>query len=454
MSQKIEEKLPPHNLDVEMTVLGSLLVGDDKTWDEIHGFLNENDFYKPAHRIIFSAAQHLEEKGEPVDSVTVSNVLEKRGVLEQAGGTSYLAELMDYTPSNVSISSCSKIIKEKSLLRAIIQQSRDFIKRAQAQEYEDIDIFLDQMEADVFRLFQQQTGQSLFPINQLVKHGLDHLEKLHGKSLNITGLSTAFEELDQMTSGFQPGELIIIAARPSMGKTALSLNMALQGALDGKRVAFFSVEMAKEQLLIRLLSILTHIRLSSLKIGDINENWDQLMEGASRLSETALFIDDSSHISPFEIRSKARRLKAQGGLDFIVVDYIQLMSMKRPFDSREREVSEMSRLLKSIAKELRVPVLALSQLNRGVESRTNRRPLLSDLRESGSIEQDADVILMLYRDEYYNPNTTQKGKTEVIISKQRNGPTGTVILNWFPEYGLFENNIITDSSPLPEHPSV
>ena len=455
MSQKkIEENLPPHNLDAEMTVLGSLLVGDSHTWDEIHGILNENDFYKSAHGIIFTTAQSLEEKGEPIDAMTMSNALEKKGLLEKAGGASYLAELMSYTPSSVNVGSCCRIIKEKSLLRAVIQQSRDFMRRAQAQEYEDIDVFLDEMEADVFKLFQQQTGQGLFPINQLVKQGLDYLESLHGKKLNITGLSTSFEELNQMTSGFQPGELIIIAARPSMGKTALSLNMALQSALEGKRVAFFSVEMAKEQLLIRLLSSLTHIPLSSLKVGNIEKDWDHLYAGSVRLSETALFIDDSSHISPFEIRSKARRLKAQGGLDFIIVDYIQLMSMKKTFDSREREVSEMSRLLKSIAKELKVPVLALSQLNRGVENRTNRRPLLSDLRESGSIEQDADVILMLYRDEYYNPNTTHKGKTEVIISKQRNGPTGTIVLKWFPEYGLFENNIVMDASPLPEHPSV
>ena len=449
----MEEKTPPHHLDAEMTVLGSLLVGDSKAWDEVQGFLKDSDFYKPSHGFIFSAARSLEEKGDSIDVVTVSNILEKNGKLEQAGGSTYLADLISHTPSNVSIASCAKIIKEKSLLRAIIQQSRNLMGQAQAQEFEDIDVFLDQVEADIFKLCQQHTEQNLTPINQLIKQGLDHLESLHGKNLNITGLSSSFEEIDQMTSGFQPGELIIIAARPSMGKTALSLNMALNASLDGKKVAFFSVEMAKEQLLIRLLSALTHIRLSALKTGNIQQDWDQLMEGATRLSETAFFIDDSSHISPFEIRSKARRLKAQHGLDLIVVDYIQLMSMKKNIDSREREVSEMSRLLKSIAKELSVPVLALSQLNRGVENRNNRRPLLSDLRESGSIEQDADVILMLYRDEYYNSNTTHKGKTEVIISKQRNGPTGTVILKWYPEYGLFENNIIMDTSPMPEHPA-
>lgn len=450
----MEEKSPPHSLSAEMSLLGALLVGDDQAWGEIYGYLSAEDFYKPAHGKIFFAIQSLEEKGEPIDILTVSHFLEKENNLEKAGHSSYLAELVSYTPSRVSISACAKIIKEKSLLRAVIKQSSQHIRQAQAQEFEEIDIFLDQMEADIFKLSQKQIDQHVYPMNQLVKQSLDQLENLHSKHLNITGLSTSFEELDNMTSGFQPGELIVIAARPSMGKTALSLNMAMSLALEGKKIAFFSVEMAKEQMLIRLLSSLNRIHLSSLKTGNISEkSWDLLMEGASRLSSSQFFIDDSSHISPFEVRSRARRLKAQHGLDFIVVDYIQLMSMKKSMDSREREVSEMCRLLKSIAKELSLPVLALSQLNRGVENRTNRRPLLSDLRESGSIEQDADVIIMLYRDEYYNPNTTQKGKTELIISKQRNGPTGTVILNWKPEFGLFENNIVSDYSPLPEHPS-
>ena len=449
----MENKVLPHNLSAEMSVLGQLLVGDSHVWDEVHGYLSAEDFYKPAHSLIFQTAQTLEEKGDPIDIMTVSDLLEKQGKLEQSGGSAYLAELISYAPSGVSIASCTRLIKEKSILRSIIRQSESFIKQAKAQEFESLEMFLDQMEAEVFKISQNQSEQNLFPINQLVSRGLEHLESLHGKNLNITGLSTSFEELDSLTSGLQPGDLSIVAARPSMGKTALSLNIAINAALAGKKVAFFSVEMAKEQLLIRLFSLLTGIRLSSLKVGNINKDWDKLMDGASRLSETQFFIDDSSYISPFDIRSRARRLKAQKkGLDLIVVDYIQLMTMKRPMDSREREVSEISRLLKSIAKELSVPVMALSQLNRGVENRTNRRPLLSDLRESGSIEQDADVIVMLYRDDYYNPNSSKKGKTELIVSKQRNGPTGTVILKWLPDYGRFENNIETDFSPLPEHP--
>ena len=449
----MNENRPPQNLEAESSLLGALLVGDERTLDEIHGFLAPEDFYKPAHGHIFSAVQSLESRGEPIDSLTVSSALEKENNLESIGGAEYLAELISSSPSKVSLSACAKMIKEKSLLRAVIKKSNEFIEKARCQDFENIDIFLDQMEAELFKLSQSQTGGSVFPINQLVRQSLDHLESLHGKNLNITGLSSSFEELDNMTSGFQPGELVVIAARPSMGKTALSLNMALNAVLESKSVLFFSIEMAKEQLLIRLLSSLNRIRLSALKVGQISEkDWDLLMEGASRLSTAKFFIDDSSHISPFEIRSRARRIKAQHGLDLIVVDYIQLMSMKRAMDSREREVSEISRLLKSIAKELRVPMVALSQLNRGVENRTNRRPLLSDLRESGSIEQDADVIIMLYRDDYYNANSSQKGKTELIINKQRNGPTGTVVLGWQPEFGRFENNILSDHSPLPDHP--
>ena len=448
----IEAKRLPHHLDAEMSILGALLTGDNKVWDEIYEHLTAEDFYKPAHTYIFSAAQKLEDKGEVIDSLTVSDELEKTGHLEKAGGTAYLGELMGYMPSQVSITSCARIIKEKSLLRSVIRQSQKFIEKARTQEFENMDVFLDQIEAEVFKISQTQTEQSLVPINALVTKGLEHLEGLHEKGLNITGLSTSFEELDNLTSGFQGGDFIVIAARPSMGKTALSLNISLEAALKGKKVAFFSIEMAKEQLLIRLFSLLTQIPLSSLKIGNISKEWDFLMEGASRLSETKFFIDDSSHVSPFDIRSRARKMKAQQGLDLIVVDYIQLMSMKKQTDSREREVSEISRLLKSIAKELRVPVVALSQLNRGVENRTNRKPLLSDLRESGSIEQDADLIVMLYRDEYYNQNSSQKGKIELIINKQRNGPTGSVILKWKPEYGRFENNVLTDFSPLPDHP--
>lgn len=448
-----EQQTPPHNTDAEMYLLGSLLSGEDQVLDEIHGAIDANDFYKPAHQKIFGAILKLEEKNESIDSLTVSNLLEKTNDLESIGGATYLAELIGFSPSDIGIQSCTRIIKEKSLLRSIIRTSLQFMKKAQAQEFENIDVLLDNMESEIFKIAQKDNSQNLTQINSLVKDSIKQIEDFHNNDLDITGLSTSFEELDTLTSGFQPGELIIIAARPSMGKTALSLNIALRCSLQGKKVAFFSIEMAKEQLIMRLIATLTRIRLNSLKIGNISQqDWDVLLQGASQLSEAQFFIDDSSYISPFDIRSKVRKLKAKHGLDLVVVDYIQLMSMKKNMDSREREVSEISRLLKSISKELSVPVVALSQLNRGVESRSNRRPLLSDLRESGSIEQDADVIIMLYRDEYYNPNSTQKGKIELIVGKQRNGPTGTVRLRWIPEYNLFENDVVTDFSPMPDLP--
>lgn len=449
----MKDLVPPHNLDAEMYTLGLLLSGQQEVLSEIYGQLNKEDFYKPSHQKIFAAVTALEEKGEAIDTLTVSNLLKKTNELESVGGTPYLAELIGFSPSNVSIQSCASIIKEKSILRAVVKVAQQSIRKAQAEDFENIDVFLDNFESEIFKIAQKDSSKDLTHIKNLVSSSLKYIEDSHKNDLDITGLSTSFEELDLITSGFQPGELIIIAARPSMGKTALSLNIALNSALKGKRVAFFSLEMAKEQLMIRLLSSLTHIRLSNLKIGNITQGeWDSLFEGASKLSEASFFIDDSSYVSPFDIRSRVRKLKAQHNLDLVVVDYIQLMSMKKPMDSREREVSEISRLLKSISKELSIPVVALSQLNRGVEARTNRRPLLSDLRESGSIEQDADVIIMLYRDEYYNPNSTQKGKIELIIGKQRNGPTGTVKLKWIPECNLFENDIVTDMSPMPDHP--
>jgi replicative DNA helicase len=303
---------------------------------------------------------------------------------------------------------------------------------------------------------EMSNSQDLIDASQLVKISLERLEFLYANKGDVTGVASGFFDLDKLTSGFQPGELVIVAARPSMGKTAFSLNLAMSAALrEKKSVAYFSVEMGKEQLMTRMLASEGMIPLSQLRSGNIDENsWSKLINAAAKLSEAPIFIDDTSAISPFDIRAKARRLKAKGGLDLIIVDYLQLMSMKQKVESREREVSEISKLLKGLARELKIPVIALAQLNRGVEGRSDRRPLLSDLRESGSIEQDADVIMMLYREEYYDRDTPEiKGLAEVIIGKQRNGPTGTVKLRWRPEFGLFENNIESNNHPLPPNPT-
>ena len=319
-----------------------------------------------------------------------------------------------------------------------------------------MDAFLDSMEAKVFQLAENKNVSGLTDASELVKVSLEKIESLYASQMMVTGVPSGFTELDELTAGFHPGELTIIAARPSMGKTAFSLNIALQACLrDKRKVAYFSVEMGKDQVMIRMLASAAKIRLGDLRIGRIDDqSWPRLINTAAAVSETGLFIDDSSGVSPFDIRAKCRRMKAKYGLDMIMIDYLQLMSMKQKFDSREREVSEISKLLKSIAKELQVPVIALAQLNRSVEGRSDRRPMLSDLRESGSIEQDADVIMMIYREDYYDKNNQDiKGVAEIIIGKQRNGPVDTVKLRWIPEYGIFDNLIRGGpEAPMPSAP--
>ena len=342
---------------------------------------------------------------------------------------------------------------EKATLRKVIQKSEEFIEKAYKENYTKIEHFIDYLESEIFKLGDDKQESDLTPLNSLVEEGVRKLESLFHKKISLTGLSSSFPELDHLTAGFQPSDLIILAARPSMGKTALSLNFALHNALyKKKKVAFFSLEMSKESVLMRLLSFLSQINLSQIMSGQIQEGrWGDLISAAGQLSSVDFFIDDSSPLSPYEIRSKARRLKAKKGLDLIVVDYLQLMQLPEKSETREREVSEMSRLLKSFAKELQIPIITLSQLNRGVEARSNRRPILSDLRESGAIEQDADLIMMLYREGYYEEDSNSN-LAEVIINKHRNGPTGTVELKWVPEYGTFENNVPSEDlkPPLPE----
>jgi replicative DNA helicase len=319
-----------------------------------------------------------------------------------------------------------------------------------------VSTFLDGVESEVFSVAEQRATTGLVEASDLVKASLEKLEELYNNSAAITGVPSGFEELDGMTAGFQPGEMTILAARPSMGKTALSLNIAMNAALrEDKKVAYFSVEMAKESVMMRMLASEARIPMSHLRVGQLDERaWPKLIHTAAKMSEAPIFIDDTSGISPFEIRAKARRLKAKHGLDMIMIDYLQLMGLKQKMDSREREVSEISKTLKAIAKELQVPVIALAQLNRGVEGRSDRRPMLSDLRESGSIEQDADIIMMIYREDYYDRDNPEiKGVAEIIIGKQRNGPTGVVKLRWQPEYGIFSNLLQQDMGPQPPTPS-
>ncbi|MCC7404290.1 MAG: replicative DNA helicase [Bdellovibrionales bacterium] len=451
----MDKKVPPQNMDAEKSILGGLMA-DPEVWNDIADQIAEEDFYKPAHRKVFAAIRELGRKGLPADLVTVGNSLMENGDFELVGGSSYLVELFEATPTAANISHWCKIVREKALLRKVITSSQGFIERAFDQDFENVDGFLNSIESEVFALAEKKEASGLIQANDIVKASLERLEELYSKKLAVTGIPTGWPDMDTLTSGFQPGELIIIAARPSMGKTAFCLNVAGNAALSEKKtVAFFSVEMDRQSVLLRMLASASKVSLTDLRVGHIPDSaWPKLINAAASLSETNLFIDDTSGISPYEILAKCRRLKAKHGLDMIIIDYLQLMSLKQRVESREREVSEISRTLKAIAKELKVPVIALAQLNRGVEGRQNRRPMLSDLRESGSIEQDADVIMMLYREDYYEKdNPDIRGIAEIIVAKQRNGPTDTVKLLWKPEFGQFVSFEEQQRGPNPPPPS-
>ena len=445
--------IPPQSLEAEKAVLGGILL-DHEAFFEIATLLNPESFYKPSHQKIYEALSQLKNKNEPTDLVTVTNFLKQEGVLEQVGGLSYISELTEHTPSSANILHHAQIVSEKKLIREVIKASQGIVANGYKQDFETASDYLSQSEASIFALSNDIKRGDMVKASELVESSMDALQILSQREGDgIIGVGSGFDELDEMSAGFKESEMIIIAARPSMGKTALLVNITLNALLKEKRsVAFFSIEMSKEQVALRMLSQITKIPLSNLRNGKLAEkSWDILMTKAGVLSGTSLFIDDTAPISPVEIRSKCRKLKAQGTLDMVVIDYLQLMGLNHKVENREREVSEISKQLKSLSKELKVPVIALAQLNRSVENRSDQRPLLSDLRESGSIEQDADLIMMLYRDEYYNKNSEEKGIAELIINKQRNGPTGKVKLGWIPEYGLFTNYIDQDNIP-PDRP--
>lgn len=432
----------PHNIEAEQSVLGAVMLEPER-WDEVNDVLSEEHFYKNAHRTIYTVFRELSVKGQPIDILTVSELLKKKDEIEQIGGAAYLAEILNLTPTTANLKSYVDIVLEKSILRKLISECQGLVTKAYDQEYEDIGSFIDSAEAKIFSIAENKKVDGLIPANDILKLSMQRIDELYNAGgVGITGVSSGFTDLDKMTAGFQPGELTIIAARPSMGKTAFSLNIASNAAIrEGKKVAYFSLEMGQEQLMLRMLASESRIDMSAMRIGKIpDSSWPKLINTVSIISKSGLFIDDTSGVSPFEIRAKCRRLKATHGLDLIMVDYLQLMDLKQKVESRERAVSEISKTLKAIAKELKVPVVALAQLNRGVEGRSDRRPMLSDLRESGSIEQDADVIMMIYRDDYYErDNSEQKGIAEIIIAKQRNGPTGVAKLAWLAQFGQFAN---------------
>jgi len=439
-------KVPPQNLEAEQSVLGGILL-DNLALNTVIEILETNDFYSEAHRRIFTAATELSNRNEPCDLITLSNLLKDQKRLEQVGGMTYLASLVDNIGSAANIAFYAKIIKEKSVLRRLIGAATEILTKSYDAGME-IDQVLDQAEHAIFEISEDKIRRSFYPMKEIIKDSFKTIERLYANKELVTGVTTGFDKLDEITSGLQNSDLIIIAGRPSMGKTAFALNIAQNAALEaGIPVAVFSLEMAREQLATRMLAAEARVDSQRLRKGFLGEtDWPKLTTAAGRLSEAPIFIDDTPAITVIEMKAKARRLKAEAGLGLIVLDYLQLMRGGAYKDSREQEISEISRSLKSLAKELNVPVIALSQLNRKVEDRTSRRPQMADLRESGAIEQDADVIAFIYRDEVYNrsDDNPDKGIAEIIIGKQRNGPTGTVKLAFQEKYTRFENLARTD----------
>jgi len=432
-------KLPPHNKEAEQSVLGACLHSPD-AYARALEILGAEDFYKSGHQKIFLAMQALFDGGQPIDVLAVADRLRKGGELETVGGMEYLDFLEEYVPTAQAISHHAKIVREKRILRDLISTATEIVTQGY-NDAEDVDQILDKAEKSIFQISEHRTRRSFFSIKEIVKDNFTAIEKLFDQPGLVTGVPSGFTDLDHLTAGFQPSDLIILAARPSMGKTSLALDFARYAALHQKTpTAIFSLEMSKEQLGMRMLCAEARINSSKLRTGFIaRSDWPKLTTAAGRLSEAPLFIDDSPGLSVLDVRARARRLAAEQDLKLIIVDYLQLMHSRAASESRQLEVSEISRGLKALAKELNVPIIALSQLSRAVESRTDKRPLLSDLRESGAIEQDADVVAFIYRDEVYNPEGDDVGTAEVLIRKQRNGPIGEVKLSFEHQYTRFYN---------------
>ena len=436
---EVISRIPPHNIEAEQSVLGSMLLDREAVAVAADG-LKPEDFYMDAHKEIFEAMVEIFDRGEPVDLVTVVEELRQRATLDAVGGVSYITDLSMTVPSTANIKYYVGIVEEKSILRRLISACNEVIRESY-EAREDIELIVDHAEKKIFEVTQKNTTTDFEPIKTVLLDTYAKIEELSKNKGKVIGIPTGFVDLDQKTSGLQPSDFILVAARPSMGKTSFVLNVAQYAALHANvPTAIFSLEMSKEQLVQRMLSSESNVELQKIRTGELTEEeWIKLVEAAGPLSQAPIFIDDTPGISFMEMRSKARRLKMEKGLGLIVIDYLQLMSGRGKSENRQQEISEISRSLKALARELSVPVITLSQLSRAPEARTDHRPMLSDLRESGAIEQDADVVMFLYRDEYYNPDTEKKNIAEVIIAKQRNGPTGTVELVWLGQFTKFVN---------------
>ncbi len=437
-------KVPPHSIQAEQSVLGGLML-DNQTWDSVADKVYANDFYRKDHRLIFNTIEQLAEKQDPFDVITLSESLEATDDLQSVGGLAYLAMLAKDTPSAANIVAYANIVRDRSILRQLIHVGTDISDSAFSTEGRETADLLENAEREVFKIAEQrQRGQEggFKSIKHLLANAVDKIETLYEQEGNITGASTGFTDLDELTSGLQPSDLIIVAGRPSMGKTTIAMNMAENIAIKGdKPVAVFSMEMPGDALAMRMMSSLGRIDQNKVRTGKLEDDeWPRLTSAINLLAETKLFIDDTPALTPTEVRARARRLtREHGQLGLIVLDYLQLMQSPSSGENRVQQISDISRGLKALAKELSVPVVALSQLNRNLEQRPNKRPVMSDLRESGAIEQDADLIVFVYRDEVYNEDSPDKGIAEIIIGKQRNGPLGTVRLTFLGRYTRFEN---------------
>ncbi|WP_027174768.1 replicative DNA helicase [Desulfovibrio aminophilus] len=439
-SSDLLRKVPPQNLEAEQAVLGGVFL-KNSLFNSLVDLVGPDDFYSPAHAAIFQCFIDLYNLNRPIDLVTVTDALKQSGELDQVGGPVYLAELADSPVSAANALFHARIVRDKSILRRLIDVSSEII--SECYEARDVDALLDASEKQIFEIAEAKAQSPYMASKDLVHKVFDQLEQRYENKSAVTGIPTTYVRFDEMTSGLQNSDLIIVAGRPSMGKTAFALNLALRAAVKSEvPTAVFSLEMSMEQLMTRLLACQGMVELSRLRSGFIEDaDWAKLQDAADTLGKAPIFIDDTPALSTLELRARCRRLKAEHKLGLVVIDYLQLMRSSRDIDSREQEISDISRNLKALAKELNIPVIALSQLNRKVEERTNKRPMLSDLRESGAIEQDADVIVFLYRDEFYNKkdDNPKAGVAEIIIGKQRNGPVGEVELAFLKKYTAFEN---------------
>ena len=437
-------KVPPHSIEAEQAVLGGIFLDKD-AWDKVADKVHEDDFYRKDHRIIFRAISHLSNEGQPCDIVTVTEWLENHQLLDEAGGMSSIASLAENTPSAMNIKSYADIIRKRSILRQLISVTsniNDTVFNPQGKTSEEILELAEQLVFDIAEQ-EERSNQSYQNISAYTQPVMNRIQELKESDSPITGIATGFKDLDFKTGGFQRSDLIIIAGRPSMGKTALAINIAENTAIKAQlSVAIFSMEMPADQLTMRMMSSLASLDQHKVRTGDLDgEDFTQLHSTVNLLSNTKMFIDDTGALTPAELRARCRRIHREYGLDLVVVDYLQLMQVPSTSENRATEISEISRSLKAMAKELKIPVVALSQLNRSLESRQDKRPVMSDLRESGAIEQDADVIIFIYRDEVYDPDSVDKGMAEIILSKQRNGPIGKVKLAFRGQYTRFDDFI-------------